>query len=47
MPADTAKKTGCAGALQYFVSFLELHCEFENSTQIRLRKPLAPFCQLH
>jgi hypothetical protein len=40
----------CAGALQYFVNFLELHCEFENSTQIWLRKPfkrLAPFRQLH
>ena len=42
-----SKKTGCAGALQYFVNFLEFHCEFENSPQIRLRKPLAPFGQLH
>ena len=33
----------CADALQIFISFLELHCEFENSPQIWLRKPLRSF----
>jgi hypothetical protein len=33
----------CAGALQIFICFLEIHKEFEIATEIRLRKALGSF----